>query len=109
MEGRNDKPRWEAIQHRMQYAASQRDLYSKSADDARDALVAAHISSVRAFAEKLDGLKGLWAPAATAIRAELEGTRAAQVIAEEIEMHFAAMRSALTKTLNALEAHQPPS
>ena len=60
IEGRNDKTRWEAIQQRAQYAASQRDTHGKTADDARNALIAAHISNVRVFAEKLDGLKGLW-------------------------------------------------
>jgi hypothetical protein len=39
------------------------------------------------------------------MRAELGGMDAAEVIAEEIEAHFAEMRSTLSKTLNALEAH----
>jgi hypothetical protein len=104
LEGRNDKARWQAILARSEFATHQRDLYDADALTAGNALFAAQVSHARFLSEKLGTLTGLWAPAAIAMRTELESADAAVVIAQELEKSFASMRSGLTKAMDALEA-----
>ncbi len=103
LEGRNDKDRWQTIQRRLEFATEQRDLHNAHEIAARDGLVVATISNARELPDRMKSLTGLWAPAAIAMRGELESTDAAQVIASEMEKNFEAMRSALNNSMDALE------